>query len=139
MRIPHGNGNGLVRIQLAPRGATFKELQEITELSAPTLSHHLKELRRDGLIKLEYDSEFDRVAYVIVDDKHNLMHVLTYFVERQKYVVANHKIELNRLERAAHELMEALKPFGKLPVEIQKLQKELEKELEETEVRKTRS
>jgi DNA-binding transcriptional ArsR family regulator len=108
-------------------GATFEELREVTGLSAPTLSSHLKALQKEGLIQIKHEFPSNRLAYVVVDRKAELMNLLRYFIQREKTVTKESRSELHRLEQATHELEAALKPFGKLPPEIQKLQDELDR------------
>jgi DNA-binding transcriptional ArsR family regulator len=111
-------------------GATFGELCEETGLTPPAVSGHLKRLLREGLVEKIYDGEFDRDAYVISETKNELVRLLGYFIEQHKLVAVQYDTQLARLRKAASELEEALKPFGKLPPEIRKLQDEWHKTVE---------
>ena len=105
----------------------FGELRKTTGLSAPTLSSHLSKLQQEGLIELRYYPELDTRNYVITDEKRDLVNLLRYFIGREKTIVKEYSAEMERLERAAGELEEALKPFGKIPVEIKRLQEDFER------------
>jgi DNA-binding transcriptional ArsR family regulator len=108
-------------------GATFEDLRELTDLSAPTLSSHLKALQRDGLIELKHDFSSDALRYVAVERKSQLLKLLRFFIEEQKSITKGYKAEIERLERAAQELEAALEPFGKLPKEIEEIWDELDR------------
>jgi DNA-binding transcriptional ArsR family regulator len=107
-------------------GTTFQELGEVTGLSPPTLSSHLKSLQREGLIEVKHFFPADRLAYVVVDRKAELMNLLFYFIQQEKSVRKEYSAELERLQQSTDQLQAALKPFGKLPKEIQNLMQEME-------------
>jgi hypothetical protein len=67
----------------------------------------------------------------LLDEKEALLHTLRYFIEKQKTTATEYKAELERLDRASGELQKALQPFGKLPKEIIKVEREVEEELRE--------
>lgn len=108
-------------------GATFNELRKLTELSATTLSAHLKALLAEGLIQRVDDREHDRLAYVIVDEKQRLIELLKDFIERQRKLLKDY----TQVQRLVQDLEKALKPLGKVPREIQKVMQEMEQEYEQ--------
>lgn len=107
-------------------GATFQELREVTGLSAPTVSSHLKSMQREDLVELKHFFPANRLAYVVVDRKAELMNLLSYFIQQEKSVRKEYSAELERLQQSKDQLQAALKPFGKLPKAIRGIMQELE-------------
>ena len=118
--------DGSIDPEYAGAPPTFSELVEMTKrfFVRATLNRHLNALIAEGLITKDYDPKSKRLGYVIANEKQSLLAMLNYFIEREKAAMKN-TVEL---ERAVGSLKIALKPFGKLPKDIQKAMRELEKE-----------
>jgi DNA-binding transcriptional ArsR family regulator len=104
-------------------GPTFGEVCEWAELSPPTVSKHLRQLLREGLIRKVYNVEGDRDEFVVADDKQRLTYLLRSFLERAKEKREEFKSEFERLQTTIIQLQKYLEPFGKLPAEIRELEK----------------